>query len=72
MKRRGARERLEDIHAAAQDALAFAGGLDEAAFSALPVADRRTYRALDHALAVGGKQRVPQRRRRCDHAGDDR
>ena len=39
------RERLEDIRAAAEDALAFAGELDEAAFAPLPVADRRTYRA---------------------------
>jgi uncharacterized protein with HEPN domain len=53
--RRGARERLEDIRAAAQDALAFAGGLDEAAFSALPVADRRTYRALKNALSEIGE-----------------
>ncbi len=55
MKRRGARERLEDIRAAAEDALAFAGGLDEAAFSALPVADRRTYRALKNALSEIGE-----------------
>lgn len=53
--RRGARERLEDIRAAAQDALAFAGGLDEAAFSGLPVADRRTYRALKNALSEIGE-----------------
>lgn len=55
MKRRGARERLEDIRAAAEDALAFAGGLDEAAFAALPVADRRTYRALKNALTEIGE-----------------
>ena len=55
MKRRGARERLEDIRAAAEDALAFAEGLDEAAFSALPVADRRTYRALKNALSEIGE-----------------
>lgn len=55
MKRRGTRERLEDVRAAAEDALAFAGGLDEAAFSALPVADRRTYRALKNALSEIGE-----------------
>ena len=33
--RRGTRERLEDIRAAAGDALAFAGELDEAAFAVL-------------------------------------
>lgn len=38
MKRRGTRERLQDIRAAAEDALAFAGGLDAAAFAALPEA----------------------------------
>ncbi len=37
------------------DALAFAGGLDEAAFTALPTADRRTYRALKNALAEIGE-----------------
>jgi uncharacterized protein with HEPN domain len=55
MRRRGTRERLEDIHAAAEDALAFAGGLDEAAFAALPAADRRTYRALKNTLAEIGE-----------------
>ena len=35
--------------------MAFAGGLDEAAFSALPVADRRTYRALKNALSEIGE-----------------
>ena len=49
------RERLEDIRAAAEDALAFAGGLDEVAFAALPEADRRTYRALKNALAEIGE-----------------
>lgn len=53
--RRGMRERLEDIRAAAEDALAFAGGLDEVAFAALPEADRRTYRALKNALAEIGE-----------------
>jgi uncharacterized protein with HEPN domain len=55
VKRRGARERLEDIRAAAEDALAFAGGLDETAFAALLVADRRTYRALKNALTEIGE-----------------
>ena len=55
MTRRGARERLEDIRAAAEDALAFAGGLHEAAFSALPTVDRRTYRALKNALSEIGE-----------------
>lgn len=55
MKRRGTRERLEDIRAAAEDALAFAFGLDAAAFVALPVSDRRTYRALKNALTEIGE-----------------
>lgn len=55
MTRRGARERLEDIRAAAQDALEFCGGLDEAAFAALPTTDRRTYRALKNVLAEIGE-----------------
>lgn len=55
MTRRGARERLEDVRAAAEDALAFAGGLDGAAFAALPETDRRTYRALKNALAEIGE-----------------
>lgn len=55
MRRRGTRDRLEDIRAAAEDALAFAGGLDAAAFAALPEADRRTYRALKNALAEIGE-----------------
>ena len=55
MTRRTARERLEDIRAAAQDALDFCGGLDEAAFAALPVADRRTYRALKNVFAEIGE-----------------
>jgi len=55
MTRRGTRERLEDIRAAAQDALEFCGCLDEAAFAALPTADRRTYRALKNVLAEIGE-----------------
>jgi uncharacterized protein with HEPN domain len=53
--RRGARDRLEDIRAAAANALAFAAGLDEAAFAALPASDRRTWRALKNALAEIGE-----------------
>lgn len=53
--RRGARERLEDIRAAAEDAVAFTSGLDEAAFASLPKTDRRTYRALKNALAEIGE-----------------
>jgi uncharacterized protein with HEPN domain len=55
VRRRRTRERLEDIRAAAEDALGFASGLDEAAFAALPVVDRRTYRALKNALAEIGE-----------------
>ena len=55
MRRRGTRERLQDIRAAAEDALAFASELDATAFAALPVADRRTYRALKNALAEIGE-----------------
>ena len=54
-RRRGTRERLEDIRAAGEDALAFVGGLSAAAFAALPEADRRTYRALKNALAEIGE-----------------
>lgn len=55
MRQRGTRERLQDIRAAAEDALAFADGLDAAAFAALPVADRRTFRALKNTLAEIGE-----------------
>ena len=55
MTRRGARERLEDIQVAAQDALEFCRDLDEAAFAALPATDRRTYRALKNVLAEIGE-----------------
>ncbi len=55
LRRRGTRQRLDDIRAAAEDARAFAGGLDAAAFAALPAADRRTYRALKNALAEIGE-----------------
>ena len=55
MTRRGTRERLEDICAAAQDALDFCGGLDESAFIALPTNDRRTYRALKNVLSEIGE-----------------
>jgi uncharacterized protein with HEPN domain len=72
VRRRGTRERLEDIRAAAEDALSFASGLDAASFAALPVADRRTYRALKNALAEIGeavKQLPPERLAR--HPGVD-
>ncbi len=61
MKRRGPRERLEDIQAAAEDAITFARGLDAAGFVALPTADRRTYRALKNALSEIGEavKRLP-------------
>ncbi len=55
MTRRGERERLEDIRLAAIDALDFAAGFDEAAFAALPTADRRTYRALMNVLTEIGE-----------------
>ncbi len=55
MRRRGHRDRLNDIRVAAEDALAFAAGLDEAAFAALPHTDRRTYRALKNTLAEIGE-----------------
>jgi len=55
VRRRGTRERLEDIRAAAEDALAFTHGLDAAAFVSLPTADRRTYRALKNALTEIGE-----------------
>lgn len=41
--------------AAAEDALAFSQGMDEAAFAALPATDRRTYRALKNALVEIGE-----------------
>ena len=53
--RRGTRERLDDIRVAAEDAMAFCVGLDAAAFAALPVADRRTYRALKNVLMEVGE-----------------
>ncbi len=53
--RRGASERLEDIQLAAEDAIAFCAGLDEAAFAALPMSDRRTFRALKNVLAEIGE-----------------
>jgi len=55
VRRRGTRERLEDIRSAAEDAQAFTAGLDAAAFTALPVVDRRTYRAIKNALAEIGE-----------------
>jgi uncharacterized protein with HEPN domain len=55
VRRRGTRERLEDIRAAAEDAVAFTRDLDAAGFMALPEADRRTYRALKNALSEIGE-----------------
>lgn len=55
MTRRDLRDRLADVLAAAEDAAAFTAGMDEAAFDLLPVADRRTYRALKNALAEIGE-----------------
>ncbi|MBV1796534.1 DUF86 domain-containing protein [Siccirubricoccus sp. G192] len=48
-------ERLADIRAAAADILSFVEGLDEAAFAALPQADRRTYRAIKNGLSEIGE-----------------
>jgi uncharacterized protein with HEPN domain len=55
VKRRGTRDRLQDIATAAEDVMAFTAGLDAAAFIALPTADRRTYRALKNALTEIGE-----------------
>jgi len=53
---RSSRGALEEARAAAEDALAFAAGLDETAILALPGADRRTFRALKDALAEIGER----------------
>ncbi len=55
MNRRSTSKWLDEISAAANDAAAFAAGLDEAAFGALPIADPRTYRALKNALSEIGE-----------------
>jgi uncharacterized protein with HEPN domain len=55
LNRRSPRAWLDDISAAAHDAAAFAEGMDEPAFEALPSADPRTYRALKNALAEIGE-----------------
>ncbi len=55
MGRRRPADRLEDIRAAAADVVAFVAGLDEAAFTTLPQADRRTWRALKNALSEIGE-----------------
>lgn len=47
--------RLEDVRAAAEDVIAFVAGLDEDALSALPGADRRTFRAVKNALTEIGE-----------------
>lgn len=48
-------ERLADISEAARDLLDTAGVLDDAAFHALPHADRIAYRALKNALSELGE-----------------
>ena len=53
--RRDDRNRLLDIRAAAEDALAFVAELDEVALAALPTSDRRTWRALKNALSEIGE-----------------
>jgi hypothetical protein len=40
--RRGTKQRLQDIEAAARDAIDFWAGLDEAAFVPLSIDDRKT------------------------------
>ncbi len=55
MTRRGVRERLQDIRAAAEDALEFCSRLDEEGFATLATADRRTSRALKNVLAEIGE-----------------
>ena len=55
MNRRTVRDWLTDIQKAADDGLAFAGGLGEVAFDQLPTADPRTYRAMKNVLAEIGE-----------------
>lgn len=55
VRRRGTVDRLQDILAAAEDALAFAGPLDALGFAALPTTDRLTYRALKNAFSEIGE-----------------
>lgn len=55
MGRRPLADRLEDIHAAAADVIAFMAGMDEDAFITLPSTDRRTWRALKNALSEIGE-----------------
>jgi uncharacterized protein with HEPN domain len=45
------RAELEETRTAADDVLAFTAGMDDVALAALPDADRRTFRALQDALA---------------------
>ncbi len=51
MNRRCDRQWLKDIEAAGADLRVLATGLDEAGFAALPVADRRSFRAVKNALS---------------------
>ncbi len=55
VRRHGTIDRLQDILAATQDALAFAEPLDATAFAALPKTDRLTYRALKNAFTEIGE-----------------
>jgi uncharacterized protein with HEPN domain len=48
-------ERLTDIREAARDLIGIVGAMDDAAFHALPNADRITYRALKNALSELGE-----------------
>jgi len=52
---RDLRDRLMDIQVAATDITAFVAGLTEEAFAALPLSDRRTYRAIKNATAEIGE-----------------
>jgi uncharacterized protein with HEPN domain len=48
-------ERLTDIREAARDLIGIVGAMDDAAFHALPNADRIAYRALKNALSELGE-----------------
>lgn len=48
-------ERLTDIREAARDLIDIVGAMDDAAFHALPNADRIAYRALKNALSELGE-----------------
>lgn len=49
------RHRLEELRAAASDAIAFTADLDATGFATLAETDRRTWRALKNALAEIGE-----------------